>query len=250
MLSPYYYCCYTSGKHIPRLSALSTRLFSSDDANHPKDVKTLLEDLYKDFDIKLQDPDVTSDSIPFKDDDAVTIYDIDEERAIRREKGTLPDDFKTKNEVQNTLMEKLYSEKAARSESGVFEVQELVTVLRKEKCRDVIVMDVKSLSPFFEHLVIVSCVSKRSMPGVSKYIRKLYKYKSPGDAGPLIEGAQGNAAWLAMDLGNIALHLFLPEKRLNMDLEALWGLGPGFDVKASDEEYFSSPLDGFFPRKT
>nr|ACO15655.1 C7orf30 homolog [Caligus clemensi] len=252
---------FSSGGLLPRVkyNVISTpRHFSSDnDSEKPEDLEKLLEDLYKEFDVKLHEPtkSLKTKFLPFKDDDATTIYDIDEERNIRRERGgELPENLRTKHEVKSALMEKLHSDGAVRGESGVFDIQELASTLKKEKCKDICVMDVGAYSPFYQHMVIVSCKSKTSMLGISRYLRKLYKYKSPGDAGPLIEGLKGGSSWLAMDLGNIVVHLFLPEMRATIDLESLWGIGASFDGLTSNtrenEDFIVSPLDGFTPLNT
>ena len=55
--------------------------------------------------------------------------------------------------------------------------------------------------------------------------------------GTTIEGKQlRNYDWVAMDLGNIALHLFTEETREKYDLESLWSVGSEFDTKTQEQK--------------
>ena len=75
------------------------------------------------------------------------------------------------------------------------------------------------------------------------------------DPVPIFEGRLSKSNWIAADLGNIALHLFLQETREHYDLESLWVLGHEFDehcqsveeTEAEDLFYGSGPLAGFKP---
>jgi ribosomal silencing factor RsfS len=49
------------------------------------------------------------------------------------------------------------------------------------------------------------------------------------DVIPAIIAKNGNQGWIALDLGNIILHLFLQNQRDHYDLEMLWTVGPVFD---------------------
>lgn len=48
------------------------------------------------------------------------------------------------------------------------------------------------------------------------------------DVIPKIEG-ESSKDWMALDLGNIALHIFSTEARAQYDLESLWTVGPDYD---------------------
>jgi ribosomal silencing factor RsfS len=49
------------------------------------------------------------------------------------------------------------------------------------------------------------------------------------DALPRIITDSGTQGWIALDLGNIVLHLFLQAQRDHFDLEMLWTVGAVFD---------------------
>jgi len=55
------------------------------------------------------------------------------------------------------------------------------------------------------------------------------KSRKPSDVIPSIVTKDGRHGWIALDLGNIILHLFLQTQRDYYDLEMLWTVGPLFD---------------------
>lgn len=78
------------------------------------------------------------------------------------------------------------------------------------------------------------------MKAIAEFVRKMYKTKrNKGDVIPKIEG-KNSEEWMAMDLGNIALHIFSSKVRKQYDLEMLWSVGSEFDTetnKPSDPIY-------------
>ena len=64
---------------------------------------------------------------------------------------------------------------------------------------------------------------------MAEFVRRMYKIKRrKGDILPKIEGEKSRD-WMAMDLGNIALHIFSPIARESYDLESLWAIGVEYD---------------------
>jgi ribosome silencing factor RsfS/YbeB/iojap len=86
---------------------------------------------------------------------------------------------------------------------------------------------------YVDYMVIMNGSSYRHMIGVAQYVRKCFKIKRHmSDPIPKIEGA-GSKEWIAMDLGNIALHIFTPKARNLYNLESLWLLGEEYEKKIS-----------------
>ena len=56
------------------------------------------------------------------------------------------------------------------------------------------------------------------------------------DRAPDLEGDKRKGNWIALDLGNIALHFFHGPTRQKYDIEALWALGPELDGKSQRED--------------
>lgn len=71
------------------------------------------------------------------------------------------------------------------------------------------------------------------MLAISTFVRKLFKIKrNSGEVIPKIEGERSKE-WMALDLGNIALHVFSEDARLEYNLESLWAIGREFDTESN-----------------
>lgn len=71
------------------------------------------------------------------------------------------------------------------------------------------------------------------MLAISTFVRKLFKIKrDSGEVIPKIEGEKSRQ-WMALDLGNIALHVFSEDARLEYNLESLWAVGREFDTESN-----------------
>lgn len=82
-------------------------------------------------------------------------------------------------------------------------------------------------------MVIVTGKSVRHMLALLEFLKKIYKKKrKPSDTIPAIEG-KSSKDWMAMDLGNIVLHVFTKQCRDYYDLETLWSLGKEYDTKTT-----------------
>lgn len=71
------------------------------------------------------------------------------------------------------------------------------------------------------------------MQAIAEFVRKVFKVKrGKNDIIPKIEGKNSDE-WMAMDLGNIALHIFSAKARKIYDIEMLWSVGPEFDSETN-----------------
>ncbi|KAL3855136.1 hypothetical protein ACJMK2_014363 [Sinanodonta woodiana] len=130
-----------------------------------------------------------------------------------------------------------------RGTSGVFEIDELMVVLRESNAIDTCVLRLPPEAKLAEYMVIVSGSSFRHILAIAQEIKKTHKKKKgPRDPHLVIEGMD-TKDWLAMNLGNIILHIFLPETRAVYDLELLWTVGEKYDdlcLKQQQESYTMS----------
>lgn len=118
-----------------------------------------------------------------------------------------------------------------RGVTGVFDVEELVVLLKADNAKDVCVIRMPDHLRLGDYLVIVTASSYRHMKAMAKDIVHTYKLKKhPSDRFPLVSGVD-EGQWAAFDLGNIILHVFKAEVREMYDLETLWTVGPQFDEK-------------------
>lgn len=126
----------------------------------------------------------------------------------------------------------------------MFEIEDLVEVLNREKARNLCVIKLPKGLKYVDYLCLVNGISHRHMVGMAHFVRKMYKLKrTTGDIIPKIEGIK-DKNWIAMDLGNIALHIFTRKAREYYDIESLWCLGDEYEqriknrhAKAQDELY-------------
>lgn len=115
--------------------------------------------------------------------------------------------------------------------NGVFEIDDLVEVLRRDHADEIFVCRVPAELKYVDYICIVSGRSHRHRAAMAQFVRKMFKLKRrPSEPIPRIEGANSKD-WMAMDLGNIALHIFSPEARKQYDLESLWTVGAEFDAE-------------------
>lgn len=113
----------------------------------------------------------------------------------------------------------------------------MVDVLRRENAEDIFVCSVPKDFKYVDYLAVCSGRSYRHMLAMAEFVRRMYKIKrQKGDILPKIEGEKSRD-WMAMDLGNIALHIFSPTARESYDLESLWAIGVEYDRE------FNKPQD-------
>lgn len=84
--------------------------------------------------------------------------------------------------------------------SGVFEIQDLVQVLKRENAVDIFVAKVPNELNYVDYMCIVSGKSQKHMQAVVQFVRRVYKQKMKGDVIPRTEGAKSKD-WIALDLG-------------------------------------------------
>lgn len=87
--------------------------------------------------------------------------------------------------------------------------------------RDVVVLDMRELTPMFDYFVIATGTSSRQMRAMSDEIDHglddLYGEK------PLSSEGYSGTRWFLLDYGDVVVHLFDEETRRFYALEELWG---------------------------
>ena len=114
---------------------------------------------------------------------------------------------------------------------GVFDVEELTDLLREERAGDVCVIKIPKEMDYADHMILVTAKSPKHMFALATFVRRRFKHKrlKATDILPRIEGTEKSEDWVALDLGNIVLHIFTQETRDLMDLETLWTVGSQYD---------------------
>jgi ribosome-associated protein len=97
-----------------------------------------------------------------------------------------------------------------------------VNILDEKKGEDILLMDVQKVLSFTDYFVFCSGTSDRMLDALAKVVREEVKKEFKILSNP--EGASGNG-WVLLDLGDVIVHLFSPEKRDYYRLEELWNEG-------------------------
>ncbi|MGH1431915.1 MAG: ribosome silencing factor [Neptuniibacter sp.] len=95
------------------------------------------------------------------------------------------------------------------------------TALEDMKAKDVVDLDVRERSTVTDYMVVASGTSKRHVGSVAEEV--IIKAKEAGIM-PLGSEGQGSADWVLVDLGDVVVHVMMPDARSFYDLERLWGV--------------------------
>lgn len=87
--------------------------------------------------------------------------------------------------------------------------------------RDIVILDVREMTTFFDYFVICSGASRRQLHSISEEIDHALE-TGLGDRRLGIEGYD-ESRWILLDYGDVVIHMFEPETRKYYDLENLWG---------------------------
>ncbi|XP_030748235.1 mitochondrial assembly of ribosomal large subunit protein 1 [Sitophilus oryzae] len=157
-------------------------------------------------------------------------------------------------ETNGNKSEKLLGLNLERGIYGVYDIEDLVDTLHKENAEDLFVAAVPKEINYVDYIVLVSGKSVRHMQAIAQFVRRVYKHKKLStDIFPRLEG-EDSKDWIAIDLGNIALHIFSHKARKLYDLDLLWSVGPKYDDEYNKKEpvseileKYSTHLGGFQP---
>lgn len=95
----------------------------------------------------------------------------------------------------------------------------VIDALEELKARDVATLDVSRLTSVTDLMVVASGTSTRHVGALADNVIKTAKEQGISVLG--VEGESG-ADWVLVDLGDLVVHVMLPETRELYDLERLW----------------------------
>lgn len=99
----------------------------------------------------------------------------------------------------------------------------VVEALEGLKAQDLTVLDVRSIASFTDLMVIASGTSTRHVKAMADKV--IEQCRAVGVRPLGVEGEQ-EAEWVLVDLGDIVVHVMLPQTRDFYSLEKLWATGP------------------------
>ena len=100
----------------------------------------------------------------------------------------------------------------------------IVDLASDKKGENVVLMDMRQVSPVTDYFVIVSAGSDRQLKAIIEYVAE--ETKTRHDIRPWRVEGESAGGWVLMDYGDVVVHAFLPEKRSYYDLEGLWREAP------------------------
>nr|CAI5865958.1 unnamed protein product [Callosobruchus analis] len=167
---------------------------------------------------------------PFKEENTNEILDIYEERL-----KYIEEEVEEENPFEGLNLE--------RGVTGVYDIEDLVEVLKRENAIDIFVAKVPDEIKYVNYICIVTGKSQRHMQALVQFVRRVYKQKRhESDLVPRAEGEMSKD-WIAIDLGNIALHIFSQSARQHYDLDSLWAVGSQYDREYNKREPISDMLE-------
>lgn len=98
----------------------------------------------------------------------------------------------------------------------------VIRTLEDLKGKDIRVLDVRDIASFTDLMVVVSGNSTRQVKALADRVVEACKKAGVRPIG--VEGER-EAEWILIDLGDIVVHVMLPDIRQFYNLEKLWQMG-------------------------
>ena len=119
------------------------------------------------------------------------------------------------------IVERGTAEKAATAKAGALHRARIAArTAEEQRGRDVVILDMREMTPVFDYFVIASGTSRRQLHAMSEEIDHALE-EGLGDRRQGIEG-YNESRWILLDYGDVVIHLFEPETRAYYALEDLW----------------------------
>lgn len=93
----------------------------------------------------------------------------------------------------------------------------------ENKARDVVVLDMRGITPLYDFFVLVTGTSRRQIHTITEEIDAAMHER--GDQRLSVEGYEGSK-WVVQDYGDVVVHVFHPETRQYYGIEDLWADAP------------------------
>lgn len=88
------------------------------------------------------------------------------------------------------------------------------------KAEHIVVLDVRGIASFTDYMIFASGNSTRHVGAIAGSVCEAAK--AAGEAPVGVEGEDAGE-WILVDLGDVVVHVMLPDVRLYYELEKLWG---------------------------
>lgn len=103
---------------------------------------------------------------------------------------------------------------------------EIARLLSDDKCEEILVLDVQTISQLSDYIIIATGTSDRQMRSAADDVVALGRSRNT----PLYRrNLDDRTTWVVLDFVDIMVHIFEPNTRAHYDLEMLWGDGEKVD---------------------
>lgn len=106
-------------------------------------------------------------------------------------------------------------------------LSQIVKALDSKKAEDIRVIRIGDLTIIADYFVIANGTSTTHTRGLVDEVE--FRLEQSGVSPDHIEGVDG-ASWIAMDYGDIIVHVFYKDARVGYSLEKLWSDGEEIDI--------------------
>ena len=106
-------------------------------------------------------------------------------------------------------------------------------VAADNKARDVVVLDMRGLTPLYDFFVLATGTSRRQIHTITEEADAALRER--GDRRLTIEGYEASS-WVVQDYGDLLVHVFNPQTREYYALEDLWADAPRVDWETHEIE--------------
>jgi len=97
---------------------------------------------------------------------------------------------------------------------------EIARLAANTRCNNVVVLDVRGISPVTDFFILATGTSPRQMRTVCD---EAADFGEERGFAPLSKCGQEGESWMLIDFVDIVMHVFSAEARLFYDLDSLWG---------------------------
>jgi len=99
-------------------------------------------------------------------------------------------------------------------------------VAADNKARDILVLDMRGVTPLYDFFVLATGSSRRQIHTIAEEIDAALREQ--GDRRLSIEGYEASK-WVVQDYGDVVVHVFNPDAREYYAMEELWADAPHVD---------------------
>ena len=99
-------------------------------------------------------------------------------------------------------------------------------VASEHKARDIVVLDMRGITPLYDYFVLASGTSRRQIHTITEEIDAALR--ECGDQRLAVEGYE-SSKWVVQDYGDVMVHVFDAPTREYYSLEDLWADAPRVD---------------------